>query len=155
MSKVKPYDFIIIAKISFNFVYNNNQMKHDIQTREDLFSLVKLFYEKLFADELLQSIFIDVAKIHLEEHLPILVDFWDSILLDGDSYRRNQMDKHMDLNKKVTLEKKHFDQWLVLWNQSIDELFDGERAEHAKFRAKSIADIMVYKLDYINQNSKN
>lgn len=101
-------------------------MKHDIQTRDDLFLLVKTFYEKLFADELLQTIFIDVAKIKLEEHLPILVDFWDSILLDGDSYRRNQMEKHTELNKKFRLEKQHFDQWIFLWNQTIDELFIGE-----------------------------
>lgn len=126
-------------------------MKHDIQTRDDLFVLVKTFYEKLFADELLQTIFIDVAKIKLEEHLPILVDFWDSILLDGDSYRRNQMEKHTELNKKFRLEKQHFDQWIFLWNQTIDELFAGERAEHAKFRAKSIADIMSYKIDYLNK----
>jgi hemoglobin len=126
-------------------------MKHDIQTRDDLFVLVKTFYEKLFADELLQTIFIDVAKIKLEGHLPILVDFWDSILLDGDSYRRNQMEKHTELNKKFRLEKQHFDQWIFLWNQTIDELFAGERAEHAKFRAKSIADIMSYKIDYLNK----
>lgn len=126
-------------------------MKHDIQTRDDLFLLVKTFYEKLFADELLQTIFIDVAKVKLEEHLPILVDFWDSILLDGDSYRRNQMEKHTELNKKFRLEKQHFDQWIYLWNQTIDELFAGERAEHAKFRAKSIADIMSYKIDYLNK----
>ena len=128
-----------------------NYMKHDIQTRDDLFLLVKTFYEKLFADELLQTIFIDVAKIKLEEHLPILVDFWDSILLDGDSYRRNQMEKHTELNKKFRLEKQHFDQWIFLWNQTIDELFIGEKAEHAKFRAKSIADIMSYKMDYLNK----
>ncbi|MBK8351332.1 MAG: group III truncated hemoglobin [Chitinophagales bacterium] len=126
-------------------------MKHDIQTRDDLFLLVKTFYEKLFADELLQTIFIDVAKIKLEEHLPILVDFWDSILLDGDTYRRNQMEKHTELNKKFRLEKQHFDQWIFLWNQTIDELFIGEKAEHAKFRAKSIADIMSYKMDYLNK----
>ena len=126
-------------------------MKHDIQTRDDLFLLVKTFYEKLFADELLQTIFIDVAKIKLEEHLPILVDFWDSILLDGDTYRRNQMEKHIDLNKKFPLQKQHFDQWIFLWNQTIDELFIGEKAEHAKFRAKSIADIMSYKMDYLNK----
>ncbi len=129
-------------------------MKHDIQTRDDLSVLVKTFYEKLFADELLQTIFIDVAKVKLEEHLPILVDFWDSILLDGDSYRRNQMEKHTELNKKFRLERQHFDQWIFLWNQTIDELFAGERAEHAKFRAKSIADIMSYKIDYLNSNQK-
>ena len=129
-------------------------MKHDIQTRDDLSALVKTFYEKLFADELLQTIFIDVAKVKLEEHLPILVDFWDSILLDGDSYRRNQMEKHTELNKKFRLERQHFNQWIFLWNQTIDELFAGERAEHAKFRAKSIADIMSYKIDYLNSNQK-
>ena len=109
-------------------------MKHDIQTRDDLFLLVKTFYEKLFADELLQTIFIDVAKIKLEEHLPILVDFWDSILLDGDTYRRNQMEKHTELNKKFRLEKQHFDQWIFLWNQTIDELFICEKAEIKKNR---------------------
>ena len=36
-------------------------------------------------------LFTDIAKIDLEHHLPVLVDFWDSILFNSDTYRKNAM----------------------------------------------------------------
>ncbi|MBL7708386.1 MAG: hypothetical protein JNJ86_04910, partial [Chitinophagaceae bacterium] len=54
-------------------------MKKDITSREDLLILVTLFYEKLLADDSISYIFTDVAKIDLSHHLPVLVDFWDSV----------------------------------------------------------------------------
>ena len=53
---------------------------------------------------------------------------------------------HFALHDKSPFEKKHFDEWLKLWNESLDELYEGEHAETARTRAESIAGIMAYKM---------
>lgn len=129
-------------------------MKPDITERSDIDNLVKLFYDKLFEDELLKIIFEKLVRHKLDEHLSVVADFWDSILLDANNYRGNVTEKHFDANKQFPLTKTEFDRWLQLWKQTVDELFVGEKAEVAKFRAQSIADIMQYKLEYITQQNK-
>lgn len=126
-------------------------MKQDITTRTDIDTLVKVFYDKLLADDLLKEIFEKTVVAHLEIHLEKVADFWDSILLDANNYRGNVVEKHFDINKLFNLDKAAFDRWLLHWKNSVDELFEGEKAEMAKSRAQSIADIMHYKLDYIKQ----
>lgn len=121
-------------------------MKHDIKTREDIFLLVKKFYEKLLGDESISYIFTDVAKIDLEQHLPVLIDFWDTVLFDSGTYKKNAIEPHMILNRKSKFEKHHFDTWLKYFTGTVDELFDGEVAFIAKQRAKSIATIMQIKI---------
>jgi hemoglobin len=39
----------------------------------------------------------------------------------------------------MPLKKAHFDQWLFLFNETINQLFIGEKAEMAKQRAAVIA----------------
>ena len=125
-------------------------MKKDIGTREDLFLLVKNFYEKLLNDKTISYLFTDIAKIDLDHHLPVLVDFWDSILFQSDTYRKNAMQPHLILHQKSPLEKHHFETWLRYFNNTVDELFDGEKAFVAKERAKSIATVMQIKLVQIH-----
>ena len=121
-------------------------MKKDISSREDLFLLVKNFYEKLLNDKTISYLFTDIAKIDLDHHLPVLVDFWDSVLFQSDTYRKNAMQPHLILNQKSPLEKHHFETWLMYFNNTVDELFEGEKAFLAKERAKSIATVMQIKL---------
>ena len=121
-------------------------MKNDISSREDLFLLVKMFYEKLLNDETISYLFTDIAKINLDHHLPVLVDFWDSILFQSDTYRKNAMQPHLILNQKSPLQKHHFETWLMYFNNTVDELFEGEKAFIAKERAHSIATVMQLKL---------
>jgi hemoglobin len=40
---------------------------------------------------------------------------------------------------KVRLRSGHFERWLVLWRETVDELFAGERAELAKAHALRVA----------------
>ena len=127
-------------------------MKNDIIIRKDIDLLVKLFYDNLLQDDLLQTLFQKTILSHLDKHLNTIADFWDSLLLDGDVYRGNPMDKHLSLNQQFPLGKEEFDRWLLLWKESVDELFIGGKAEHAKQRAQSIADIMLYKIDFLNKN---
>jgi hemoglobin len=76
----------------------------------------------------------------------VIVDFWESILLDNPVYKKNAMEVHYDLNKKVPLQKAHFDSWLQLFTSTVDELFEGKVAKEAKIRAGSIAGVMLFKM---------
>lgn len=120
-------------------------MKKDITGREDLLILVTRFYEKLLADASISYIFTDMAKIDLSHHLPVLVDFWDSILFQSDTYHKNAMQPHLDLHRQSPLQKHHFETWLRYFKESVDELFEGEIAFLAKERATSIAMVMQIK----------
>lgn len=120
-------------------------MKKDITGREDLLILVTRFYEKLLADASISYIFTDMAKIDLSHHLPVLVDFWDSILFQSDTYHKNAMQPHLDLHRQSPLQKHHFETWLRLFKESVDELFDGKIAFIAKEKATSIATVMQIK----------
>ncbi|MBK8501600.1 MAG: group III truncated hemoglobin [Saprospiraceae bacterium] len=121
-------------------------MKQDIESREDLATLVKYFYDFLLADEVMSPIFMEVAKIDLESHLPHLVDFWHSLLFMTGAYKRNVMEMHLALHAKKSLEKNHFDLWLHYFEKSVNDLFVGPRSELAIERANSIAQLMQFKI---------
>lgn len=122
----------------------------DISSREDVELLVREFYSKVRKNELLDHIFNDVVKIDWEHHIPILIDFWDSILLDANKYNRNAMAVHFEINQKIKLEPLHFATWLSLFDETVDEYFTGNIASLAKTRAHSIAGIMELKMQQIN-----
>jgi hemoglobin len=123
----------------------------DITSREDIDLLVKQFYIKVRQNETLGYIFDDVIKVDWEHHLPILVDFWESILLDTGSYRRNAMEVHFHINEKVKLGAVHFTTWLALFDATVDEYFEGKKAELAKKRAHAIAQLMQLKMQQVNK----
>ncbi len=123
----------------------------DIAYREDIELLVKKFYLKVRKNEILGYIFDDIMKIDWDHHTPILVDFWESILLDTGSYTRNAMGEHFKVNQKIKLEPFHFTTWLNLFDSTVDEHFKGEKADLAKKRAHSVAQIMELKMQQINK----
>lgn len=128
-----------------------NNIKRDIKTREDIELLMNTFYERLLTDENINYIFTDVAKIDMKAHIPVIADFWESVLLHKNVYHNNAMKIHMDLNDKTSLTKNHFDIWLKHFNNTVDGLFEGVTALLAKQRAKSVATVMQIK---IAQNKK-
>lgn len=118
----------------------------DIKTREDLYLLMSEFYKKLLGNEQISFIFTEIAKIDLEPHLIELVDFWEQILFDTGSYRKNVLRIHTDLNLKIKLSEQHFTIWLNYFQNTIDENFSGQIAEDMKTRALSIATVMKIKM---------
>lgn len=118
----------------------------DIQSREDLHVLMSEFYKKLLGDSKISFIFTKVAKIDLEPHLLDLVDFWEQILFDRGSYRKNVLQIHQDVNRKLKFSEEHFTIWLHYLNTTIDENFSGKIAENMKTRALSIATVMKIKM---------
>lgn len=126
-------------------------MKPDIKNREDIAKLITAFYDKLLEDKLLAPIFTEVAQIKLSEHLPILYDFWESVLFQVGKYKRNAMEFHLDLHQMHRLEEKHFKRWLALFNETVDAFFEGDTANQAKTRALSIATVIKMKIDQLDR----
>jgi hemoglobin len=118
----------------------------DIASREDLEILLREFYNSLLQDSSINYIFIDVAKIDLEEHLPHITDFWEQNLFNSGSYKNNVMRLHLDLNDKENLTTAHFDTWLTHFYTVTDKVFAGVNAEKIKTRALSIATVMKVKI---------
>jgi hemoglobin len=125
-------------------------MRPDITSRADIERLLVGFYENVKKDPTIGYIFTDVAHVNWETHIPVIVDFWETILLDNPVYKKNAMEVHYELNKKVRLQKEHFESWLTLFNSAVDELFEGKTASLAKKRARSIADVMLFKMGNAN-----
>jgi hemoglobin len=118
----------------------------DIETRKDIDLLIRHFYEKLLVDDQVGFIFTDVAKIDLESHLPVLSDFWETTIFHKVVYKGNVLKIHQDLNMKVQLTNSHFERWLTLFNESVDDLYNGNTADQFKIKALSIATVMRIKL---------
>ncbi len=118
----------------------------DIQSRRDIELLINTFYIKVRKDDTIGFIFNDIAKVNWELHLPIMFDFWETLLLDAASYSKNAMEVHYTLNRRFPLEEKHFQRWLQLFSETVDQLFSGNIATMAKTKAKSIAALMQFKM---------
>jgi hemoglobin len=118
----------------------------DIASRIDIVQLVHAFYEEAMRDDTIGFIFTEVARIDLEKHLPVIVDFWESVLLDTSSYRGNPMLKHLELNRKHALTNEHFTRWMELWKTTLEEHFSGPRADEALRRAGLMAELMKHKI---------
>ena len=117
-------------------------MKHDILTRADIEVLVDRFYEKVQKDTLIGPVFRHVNWPH---HLPIMYNFWSSMLLGDQSYRGNPFQKHLPL----PIEGKHFDRWLQLFRETVAENFLGEKADEVIMRAENIAGIFQMRMGLI------
>lgn len=127
------------------FTANTIIMK-DIETRADLEVLMREFYYRLLTDDTINYIFTDVAGINLEEHLPIITDFWELSIFHTGGYRNNVMQVHLGLNSKEKLTDEHFAAWLKHFEETTNSLFSGANAEKTKTRALSISTIMKIKL---------
>lgn len=119
----------------------------DITTRDDVVLLVDTFYQKINEHAALGYIFNTVAKIDWETHLPKMYSFWASILLGEHSYSGNPMQIHISLSKRTALTPNLFNQWLNIFKETVNQLFEGENANEAIARAENIARLMAYKIE--------
>lgn len=107
-------------------------MKNDILDDKDLKKLVDIFYDRVLQDDDLKPFF---QKINFETHIPKMVQFWSFAIFETPGYTTNLFQVH----QHMPLQKVQFSAWLGLFNQTIDELFEGPNALKAKQRAMIIA----------------
>ena len=121
-------------------------MLPDLQSRSDIQVLIDDFYARVREDETIAYIFNDVMKVNWESHLPKIADFWETTLFGATSYNGNTLQAHLDIDKAEKLKPKHFERWLQLFQETVDNHFSGTNAERIKQRALSIATVMQIKL---------
>lgn len=114
-------------------------MTHDIADKKDIEKLVNKFYERVQTDVLLGPIF---SHLDWTKHLPVMYNFWSSIMFGDQSYRGNPFEKHISL----PIGTEHFSKWIKIFTQTVDENFCGSKAEEIKERARSISGIFQHKL---------
>lgn len=113
----------------------------EIENRDDISKLVNTFYDKVRKDEILGPIF----EMHLSgkwpAHLEKLTDFWETNLFGVPKFRGNPQRAHaiVDRNLNHEVSQDHFEHWVEMWHQTIDELFEGRLAERAKMAAERMA----------------
>jgi hemoglobin len=117
-------------------------MKQDILTIDDIRQLVDRFYEKVRANELLGKIFDERIKDRWPEHLEKMYRFWQTVLLGEHTYYGAPFPPHAQL----PVGHDHFSKWLELFNVTVDELFTGDKAEEAKWRAARMAEVFAAKI---------
>ncbi|MEM7660156.1 MAG: group III truncated hemoglobin [Bacteroidota bacterium] len=116
----------------------------DIHQRADIELLVDRFYKKIKQDDLLGGIFHSVIQGDWAPHLNKMYRFWETVLLEARTYQGRPFAPHFHL----PIEDLHFERWLALFEGTVDELFAGEKAEEAKWRANRMAAMFRSKLRY-------
>lgn len=110
-------------------------MNRIIVGEKEVYLLVSLFYKKIRKDILLGPVFNGmIAEEDWEAHIRKLTNFWVTVLFGVERYKGNPGMVHKRVGKRNSeaIQKKHFDRWLSLWSQTIDENYDCEKAQYAK-----------------------
>lgn len=81
--------------------------RSDISRRDDVVVLLEDFYGRAFDDALLGPVFVDVAQMNLGEHVPVICEFWLSVLFHTGQYRRNALQPHLRLHARA-VDSNHF-----------------------------------------------
>lgn len=116
----------------------------EILTLEDIKVLVDNFYGKVRRDDLLKDIFDGVIQDRWPEHLEKMYRFWQTVLLGDHTYFGAPFPPHA----KLPVEWDHFERWLKLFYETVDENFVGEKAARAKWQGERMADMFHYKIQY-------
>jgi hemoglobin len=124
-------------------------MRYDINTLEDIKFLVDSFYGRVREDAMLKDIFNDKIQDRWPEHLEKMYRFWQTVLLEEHTYHGSPFVPHA----KLPVDAHHFEQWIKLFNETVDQLFAGERATRAKWQGERMADMFQYKIAYYRDNT--
>ena len=118
--------------------------KNDITSLSDIKILVDSFYGKVRENEMLKDIFNSVIEESWPEHLEKMYRFWQTVLLNQHTYHGSPFAPHAFLH----VDKAHFDQWIALFFETVDENFSGETADRAKWQGQRMAEMFNFKIDY-------
>jgi hemoglobin len=121
-----------------------------ILTIEDVKLLVDTFYQRIQADKLLGPVFNEVIQDNWSVHLEKMYRFWQTVLLGEHTYLAP-----LPTACQVTGGHEHFAAWMGLFTKTVDELFAGEKADEAKWRAGKMAEMFEFKIAYFKKNPLN
>lgn len=125
--------------------------KKDIESRDDIYKLVTLFYTEVRKDKILGAFFNNKIK-DWDTHFQHLTTFWESSLFMTKKlekkYIGNPLETHVNVDKENnnSITEKYFGIWLNYWIQTIDKLFQGIIADNAKHKARKMSSFLYLKI---------
>ncbi|MGY6742777.1 MAG: group III truncated hemoglobin [Cecembia sp.] len=126
-------------------------MRVKIESRKEIEQLVDSFYSKVRKDELLGEIFEQIIQDKWPEHLDKMYRFWETVLLEDHTYFGSPFTPHAHM----PVEERHFKRWVSLFNETVDELFEGEKAERAKWQGGRMAEMFLIKINYFRESGRS
>lgn len=118
----------------------------DLTNRVDVEALLRCFYGQVLVDDILAGAFAEVSAKGLESHLPVMCDFWETVLFRAGLYQGSALQVHRTVHDRHRLSGKHFLRWLEVWIDTVDRMYRGPRADQAKIQATRIARAMHRRL---------
>src|SRR5665213_1224241 len=100
----------------------------EIISLDDIKTLVDTFYGKVRKDELIGPIFEERIHDRWPQHLETMYTFWQTLLLQDRTYFGAPFPPHANL----PISHNHFERWMELFTQTLDDLFTGAIAQDAK-----------------------
>ncbi len=121
----------------------------DIEDINDIKLLVDEFYAKVRKDDLLAPVFALRIKGDWQPHLDTMYRFWNAALFQVREYVGNPFSKHA----KLPIDGPHFERWIKLFYETLDEHFTGPVADEAKSRSMVMAVTFYQRLYEANSTS--
>ena len=118
--------------------------KPDIKDISDIKVLVNSFYDKVRDDDILAPIFNEKIQDRWPHHLEKMYTFWQTVLLEEHTYFGTPFTPHINL----PIDKEHFNKWIQLFTETVNEHFKGVIADEALWRADKMALMFQTKLNY-------
>jgi hemoglobin len=122
--------------------------KRDIVSLDDIKLMVNNFYSKIRVDDMLGPIFNGVINDQWPVHLEKMYKFWQTVLLNDHTYYGSPFPPHA----KLPVSSEHFERWKLLFYKTIDDLFEGEKANEAKWRAEKMAEMFQHKISFLKES---
>lgn len=111
----------------------------DLANRADVEALLRRFYCRVLNDDVLADPFAELRVRGLDSHIPVMCDFWETVLFRAGRYRGSALNAHRPVHHRTPLASRHFVRWLTTWKRTVDEMYCGPVAEQAKVQAARIA----------------
>jgi hemoglobin len=124
-----------------------NQGSKDILSKDDLILLVNTFYDRVRRDDVIGHIFNTIIGDDWSVHLPIMYTFWNTVLFGAEGYKGQAVGKHVEIDRKIQLHPEHYERWITLWRDTVDQLFKGPNAETIKNKAQTMLQLIQFKVD--------
>ncbi|EKF75619.1 hypothetical protein A11A3_02082 [Alcanivorax hongdengensis A-11-3] len=119
---------------------DDDQALPDLDCHDNIDAMVHGFYRRLLDDPLMAPLFLEVAQVDLQAHLPIICQYWHKMLLGEKGYQRHMMAKHRALDDQQSLTGEHHERWLAHFMANLEGRFAGPYTDKAKRIASRVID---------------
>jgi hemoglobin len=121
--------------------------KRSLSSQEDVSLLIDSFYEKVLKHPEL-SYYFSEAIHNWPFHKDRFMKYWSKQILFEETYEGTPLHQHVAVDQRFDrgFKKEHFDEWTRVWIETVDELFEGPKAELAKESAANMAKNIYHKM---------